>query len=103
MGSLSHPLAKTHPEPAQDPERRLFALGREAAASASLYPFLNRRMDVLNQTVRMGSMRRRTSVGESGRHGDVVPTIDPRTVTQHRPYPMQGITIPSVDYSRMTV
>jgi len=38
--------------------------------------------------VRTEWIRRRMLAGESGRHGNVVPTIDPRTVTQHRPYPM---------------
>ena len=58
-------------------------MGREATALASLF-----RMDVQVDGCVRNVIRRRGSVGESGRHGNVVPTMDPRTVTQHRPYLM---------------
>jgi len=59
-------------------------LGREAAASASLY--LIKLSGDGESWVRMEWIRRRTLVGESGRPGNVVPTRDPRTTTQRRPY-----------------
>ena len=61
--------------------------GREAAASASLY-IVKSSNGGSELSVRTEWIGRRTPVGESGRHGNVVPTMDPRTVTQHRPYLM---------------
>jgi len=55
-------------------------------------------------------MHRRPSAGENGRPGNVVPTYRPKDDDAASSLPdaddvlgREGITIPSVDYSRMTV